>query len=202
MLIAIYFSGKASNYSLEKILRIKNRYNCVCFASLNVPCSEEFLKSLEISHERVLFQPIFAPNSLHNQKKTSKDVRVDNVYSMFYHNNKCMELIADYQKRTGILFDCVLKYRSDINNHEDLELEVPSSNTVFIPSGSDWCSGVNDQIAYGNFETMKKYSNVIHYIDKYVNQGIPIHPETLLSWHLMTFMIKIKRFKFVYELQR
>ena len=201
MQIAIFFSGKIVNVTKEKLLALKETYNPVCFASINIehstPYIDEFIELMGITPDRIQFERVISPDF--KSKTSSKDVNIDNVYGMFYHNKKCMDLIANYP----IKFDCVIKYRSDIDNFD--KLIIPSSlsgNTVYIPKGSDWCGGVNDQIAYGNPDSMLRYSSVVNNISKYLAQGINIHPETLLAWHLRMNLMNTSRFTFVYSILR
>lgn len=207
MQIAFFFSGKIANTVKEKLLSIKHTYNPVYFASINLDTStpeiDNFLEFMDITHNRVYFEQVRAPESIRNHKKSSKDVNVDNVYGMFYHNKKCFELIQQYQKKMNIRFDCIVKYRSDIDNEDDLVIpETLQSNTLYIPKGSDWFGGINDQIAYGDHSVMIKYSNLVDKIECYFDQGINLHPETLLAWHLKMNFINIYRIDFHYQIRR
>lgn len=207
MQIAIFFSGKVENITKKNLLDIKARYNPICFVSINLNHSSsdinDFLTIMDIPPDRAHFEQVQVPEFIYNYKKVSKDVNVNNVYGMFYHNKQCFELIKAYQEKTNTIFDCIIKYRSDIDNISEFLLEDSiKGNTIYIPKGSDWIGGINDQLAYGNFDTMMKYTNVIDHIKKYLSQGIKIHPETLLAWHLKMCFLNINRFKFVYNIFR
>ena len=223
--VAVFFGGKVANY--EHLTLFKTQHpNTICFASLNAersPYIDRFLTLLDIDKDRIHFEPIKAPDTIKTQRKASKDVNVDNVYSMFYHNKKCMELIQEYQNRKKIKFDCVIKYRSDIKADTLLPFLNPISNptssptsnltsnaspnpvspsVIYIPRTGDWCGGINDQIAYGSIHAMQKYTQLVDNIEKYLSQGISVHPETLLAWHLRMCMIQVIRFDFEYSLQK
>jgi hypothetical protein len=81
-----------------------------------------------------------------------------------------------------------------------IDLDFYEENTCFIPEGQDWRDGLNDQIAYGDFKTMKKYCGLIENIRILCESGVVFHPETLLSNHLQKEGVKIKRFIYNYRL--
>jgi len=59
---------------------------------------------------------------------------------------------------------------------------------------------MNDQIAFGNVETMKIYCNVYGSIYKYVvEEHAYFHPESLLRYHLNTCGIEIVQINLHYE---
>ena len=70
---ALYFSGKITNTVTRKLLLIKQKYNLVLFASINLnnstPYIDDFLEIMDITHNRVYFEHVLAPDSIRNHKK-------------------------------------------------------------------------------------------------------------------------------------
>lgn len=210
--IAIYYSGRVEhkkyNENKEKILKYSDKYDVVHFCSLNERGnSEEFIKNFredfDIGNDQYYIENTIVPDNIKNSN-VRKSGNLDNMYSMFYHNYKCIELIEKYQKKFNINFDVIIKYRADIKSNYDLEIEnnIPLiENTVYIPEKFDW-GGVNDQIAYGNYASMKKYSECylkFLEISKIVKR---FHPESILKAYLSDINIKIYRIKYEYHLNK
>jgi hypothetical protein len=77
-------------------------------------------------------------------------------------------------------------------------------NTIYIPSGYDYLDkAINDQVAYGNVDVMKKYnsifSNVISLLDN--KKSIP-HPESLTYAHICSNNLHIERVNIQYHIDR
>ena len=196
--IAIFFGGSANVITphVKQFLEYKNVIPFVSASfsqinNLNTPtlqCNIEDAPFPEYLHS----VPIYA----HTKPK--------NIYSMFYHNKKCMDLIENYEKNNNMKFDIVIKYRNDIDTSEVLNFDNPpvSDNTIYIPNNNDW-GGINDQIAYGSKVAMKKYCSLIDNYQKYIlEDNIINHPETILKHHLISNNLTVQRFVFSYFLNR
>jgi hypothetical protein len=120
--------------------------------------------------------------------------------SMFYNNKRNMDMIIDSQKQ----YDIIMKYRTEIIINQNC-FDIPDNlenDTIYVPDGYDW-GGINDQLAYGNQQSMVKYSSLYDKIERYCGQeGVHPHPETILSYHLKSEGLKIVRFCFPYNLFR
>lgn len=130
------------------------------------------------------------------------ETNVYNTHSMYYNRKKCFELVEAYQEENAFRYDIVVFFRADIVSQNAYDLIVPKDDsTIYIPSGYDWCGGLNDQIAHGTVAAMKIYAELYDEIPKYcLEQGCLFHPETLLKWHLDRNHMKIERFTFLYTL--
>lgn len=127
-----------------------------------------------------------------------------NCMTAFYANHKVYDLMA----KSGQQYDVVVRYRADIILKEPLLLQMPDVNTVYIPSCPNCqrpclCkdhTGINDQIAYGDMESMRKYCAAFPLLDTYLEEGTLLHPETLNLINLQKQGLCIKRFPLSYEL--
>jgi hypothetical protein len=75
-------------------------------------------------------------------------------------------------------------------------------NTIYIPLGYDFIdNAINDQVAYGNFEVMKKYNSInpVNLLEQ--NLSIP-HPESLTLANIKFHKLEIKRFPLQYRIER
>ena len=67
-------------------------------------------------------------------------------------------------------------------------------NTIYIPEGNDHVGGINDQIAYGTFDVMKKYNNILLNVKTLMDNNLSIfHPESLHSANIQYHKIIINR---------
>ena len=207
MKVAMYFSGRIQNEKHEinrEHLKKFNKYDITYFCSLNKKANDEifinkFCSEFNISEDRINVEEISVPEV---DSKITIEGNINNMYSMFYHNYKAMELIKNFQDKHNTTFDAVIKYRADIYSQDIINIENNIDNdTVFIPVGSDW-GGVNDQVAYGNFNSMYKYSSCFLKFHKYAEFYNVFHPETILKLHLIMNNLKENRFNYNYKLNK
>ena len=208
--IAIFLSGRISGYrnyiNLKNILKIKEKYTPIFFISLNSevedPIYTEIVrKILDVDDSRFRSFYTETPFEILGFSKMP-ETNFFNSYSQFKHNNECIKMIENHQVKNNFMFDTVVKYRMDAEPTTDkiIDLDFYEENTCFIPEGQDWRDGLNDQIAYGDFKTMKKYCGLIENIRILCESGVVFHPETLLANHLQKEGVKIKRFIYNYRL--
>lgn len=165
----------------------------------NQEYTQKFVNDLNITNDQINIEQTQEPQELYNYPK-QKETIYHNAYSMFYHNKRSFQLMEQYQIKHNIKFDVIIKFRGDLKSTQQFPIETPLNNlTVYIPKNFDW-SGINDQIAYGDFESMKIYSNCVDHILDYCKNNIIFHPETILKHHLNTNNLNIKRVKYEYNI--
>lgn len=207
MRIAMYFSGRINGYEncYKKLLEFKNANDVVFFCSLNYDALNEyhkaFMQELGISDSQLHYEAVSCPDWIHSFSSYGRNVQREYMYSHFYNNHKCFQLIEEYEKEHNIQFDCIVKYRADIESDTVFEVKsVLDDNTVYVPSEYDH-SGLNDQIAYGKRDVMRIYSSLINNIQQFcTNDDTPYHPETLVLKNMEYHSIRIERFPFEYTL--
>lgn len=207
--VAIYYSGRVEhnkyNINKEKLKEYEKKYNIIHFCSLNIDAnSEEFInnfcKDFNISKDRINIEKTIIPDKI-----LSSDIKIEgninNMYSMFYHNYKCIELINKYQEKYNYKFDIIMKYRSDIYSRNTIDFENIEKETIYIPRDADY-GGINDQIAYGDFDSMYLYSKCNINFLECGKQRCRFHPESVLLQHLQNEKLKIVRIDFNYNLNK
>lgn len=122
--------------------------------------------------------------------------------SMYYSLYKANELKTNYEIENNIIFDWVIRMRtdSDFKNYLDLNL---MSQDLNIPDGEDWTLspnfvgkdwspinpygkwefGTNDQFAIGRSHIMDIYCNIYHSLRK-IEKDTKYYPERILYQHL------------------
>lgn len=207
--IAIFLAGRIStkiNDSVNMFNQLKHKYpddKFFIFISINELVSDDkfnkdFCDKLDIPEECIQVVPTVESEDIINYKHK----RNNNLYSMFYHNSECMKLIQNYKNKYNIHFDVIIKYRADLTCNKPLNIIYDlEDNTLYIPCGADW-GGLNDQVAYGNENTMKIYCDCVSSIISLCKNGVKYHPETLLKRYIEKSSIKVERFKFEYRLNK
>lgn len=206
--IAIFLPGRITSSQFrsvsDNLLQFTKHYNVVFFVSVNKSANDDhynkkLFDKLDVNSGNVNIEVTKEPVELRNYSKKLES-SYENCYSMFYHNKRCYDLLDAYQKSSGIQFHAVVKYRGDISSPELMHIiDNPLDDTVYIPEGADW-GGVNDQVAYGTPESMRKYCNCVNKILEYCANGVIFHPETLLQHHLIQSHLRVQRFSYIYKL--
>ena len=182
--VAVLFCGRVRGYkaSLEWFRAFKKKYNADFYASVNASNDEyhrQFCMDMGIKRAR------FEPNGMSHTR------------SMYYNQGCAFDLMYGRQ------YDVVVYARADMVPAETLDLgpafNPESRGSVFIPSGCDYISGLNDQLAFGGCEEMSRYCSLYANIDTYASI-VGEHPETLLKHHLTRTGLTVHRFPFSYSL--
>lgn len=124
-----------------------------------------------------------------------------NVYSMFYKMKKCGESVA----KTNINYDVIIKTRCDLVYKEDIELQKPKENTIYVNERDGWgLDAIGDRFLYGNSDTMKiLYSVYDNAENLWLNKiSILSAPEHVLYTHLKENNLYIEKKPIWMELNR
>lgn len=175
---------KEHNNIVETNLSLLENYN---YEKLLIENYEECQKKFERIFNSLKFIPA---NSLDDEPRT--DV---GPISMHYSIHKANQLKKDYEKENNIIFDWVIRMRTDSDFRYDT-LDMSSlSQELNIPLGEDWSdSGINDQFAIGKSHTMDLYSNLYHNL--HYAQSTKYYPERMLYLHLKNMNINPNRIDF------
>ena len=183
------FSGtfRCFNPELFNKLVIQDK-NIELICSLNTPPCDG-----TIPPPLTYYNPYQLPESWTFVNKTEKWNNY-NTCSMFYHN------MMAFERASALQPDIIIKFRSDIRPASEFPYFECAPNTIYHPNCNIW-SGINDQVAVGDYESMRKYCDLYNHLEDYVKElKIPFHPETLLLFHLQKSGLTIKTFEFNYEL--
>lgn len=166
-------------------------------------------------HSRVI--DLYKPKkySLNSQKETlenvipqlklSDDVKIEGNMGhnilMFSSLKRCFDLVEpDY--------NIVIRCRFDLLLQDKINLPVIVNNIIenkydmFIPGTSFNMGGYNDQLAIGNYKSMKIYSDCISQVNFLANKIKRWHPESLLGEHLKSNDIIIEQDDYDYRITR
>jgi hypothetical protein len=165
--VAIFFVGRITGWqAVRSILKkFQETYNATFFVSLNTDTFTEsdilFCKYFGLGQDQIRAEITPMPE---------KFSIFMNMYSQYYHNDKCFQLIESYCTKYDTTFDIVVKSRADLNSTGPLHLEWPiHENRIYCPTHDAY--QVKDEINYGDFKTMKLYSLLVDTLEHHYNTG-------------------------------
>lgn len=132
----------------------------------------------------------FAPATDENDRIRTDVGPISMHYSIYQSN----ELKKQYEKEHNIVFDWVIRMRTDSDFRYDLHLDA-FTEELNIPSGEDWApDSINDQFAIGTSPTMDLYSSL--YENIHHTQSSKYYPETIFCSHLKNMNLVPSRINF------
>jgi len=103
-------------------------------------------------------------------------------------------LKKQYEKEHNIVFDWVIRMRTDSDFKYDLHLNTLTEE-LNIPEGEDWApDSINDQFAIGTSHAMELYSSL--YVNFQYTQSSKYYPETIFYSHLKNMNLFPSRIHF------
>ena len=176
----------------------------------------DFFLSSDNSDENLLqqFIELYKPISYINDKiEYSIDLtnypgkRVEtNIHNMICHfinKERVFSLLEEHTEKEKVNYDIVLSLRIDLVFKDIFLFTNTNNNTIYIPLGNDWAGGINDQIAYGNINVMRKYNNIFKYVIVLLDEFFSIpHPESLTLANITYHNLEISRFYLEYYIDR
>ena len=116
-----------------------------------------------------------------------------NMTCHFINKNRVFSLLEEHINKTNTQYDVVISLRNDLMFHNRFNFNNLLDNTIYIPEGNDAIvNGINDQVAYGKLDVMKKYNSINPVELLELKLTIP-HPESLTWANLQYHKIDIKR---------
>ena len=204
MRIAVLVYGRLNKCveHYENIVESIGKYNDIDFFCSSDNSSESLMN--DFIH---LYKPKLYNNStikyeydLGKYPGKREETNIHNMSCHFINKNRVFLLLEEYMNKGNIHYDCVVSLRIDLvflNNFIFNNLE---DNTIYIPYGHDY-DGINDQVAYGNIDVMKKYNSInpLDLLEK--NLSIP-HPESLNYANILFNKLQIERVNIRYNFDR
>jgi hypothetical protein len=125
----------------------------------------------------------------------------DNMTRHFINKNRVVSLLDEYINKENVHYDIVISLRIDVIFNNKFIFDDLEDNTIYIPLDNDFCGGINDQIAYGKLDVMRKY-NYINVIDLLEKKLTVAHPENLTLVNILYNNLSIKRVNLQYFLDK
>lgn len=133
----------------------------------------------------------FAPASDENDIIRTDVGPISMHYSIYQSN----QLKKQYEEDHNIVFDWVIRMRTDSEFKYDALNLNSLTEELNIPEGEDWASNsINDQFAIGTSSVMDRYSSL--YKNIHLTQSSKYYPETIFCLHLKNMNLVPSRIHF------
>ena len=101
---------------------------------------------------------------------------INGLLSMFYKIEQCNELKKQYEKEHNFTYDCVIRFRGDIELLDPIDFQNLDMNKLYVPLHGDY-GGINDQFAFSNSKNMDVYTSTFSNIETYLKSNMLLNPE-------------------------
>ena len=208
MKVAVFLTGRLSKHYVYTYRNILNTFkDCeIDFFVMHCCKDEELINKMKELYKPVLCQTTKIEDySFLNKIKNVKPPRpnIFNVVNMFNNRFTLFNVFEKYCQENNKNYGLVVSYRFDLHAKKSQFsmkkfYEQLQDNSILIPRKFDW-GGLNDQMAIGRIEIMKKYFSLFEKLPELLeNQAF--HAETLLKVHVNNEKIKVKRFWYNYKI--
>jgi len=134
-----------------------------------------------------------------------------NMICHFINKFRVFKLLEQYIEHTKVNYDIVLSTRIDLVFDSKFIFNKCEEKTLYIPPGYDYTTiydnklylSINDQIAYGDINSMRLYMNIIFNMIYFLDTKLSfLHPETLTYTNIICNNLNIIRFHLSYYIER
>ena len=130
------------------------------------------------------------------------ETNIHNMTCHFINKNRVFLLLEEYINKENVNYDCVVSLRVDCVFQNKFIFNNLEDNTIYIPHGNDSVDyGLNDKIAYGKLDVMKKHNSIDPFDLLEKNLSIP-HPESLNYANLHLHKLQIERVNILNDLDK
>lgn len=130
------------------------------------------------------------------------NTHIHNMTCHFINKKRVLNLLEEYILNEKIHYDVVLSLRVDVKFNSSFHFKNISENTIYVPRDYNY-EKMNDQIAYGTINTMKKYMNIILKCPYLLSNSMSVlHPESLTLANILYYKLNIHKFRLKYNLDK
>jgi len=129
---------------------------------------------------------------------------IHNIVRHYINKSRVLSLFDKYMTEHDIKYDVAVSLRIDCLFQNSFNFDNLLENTIYIPAGFDYVyNGINDQVAYGKVDVMKKYNSIFHNMFYLLDNKLSIlHSESLHYANIQFYKLQIQRPTINYNLDR
>jgi len=134
-------------------------------------------------------------------KNVTHNKAIYNVECHYINKKRVFTLLESYSSEASVSYDCVISTRIDLEFLTPFNLINPLDNTIYIPNQCDFVQyGINDQVAYGNMNTMSKYMNIYDTIFFLLDNNLTVpHSEKMTFSNIQYHNLNVVRVPISYN---
>ena len=157
----------------------------------------ELYKPISYNNDKIIYDSNLTKYESHEA------TNIDNMTRHFINKQRVFALVELHVKNASITYDIVISLRVDSVFHNNFNLTPVQKDTIYIPNNYDYLEGINNQMAYGSMDVMKKYMNIYKYIIDLLERKTTIaHPESLTLANIQFHKINIIRVNLSHVIDR
>ena len=201
--VLVYGRLKQSFNTYNNIINaIGSQYNIDFFVSSD-NADKVLLNTFINLYKPILYnnEPIKYDYDLSKYPGKRNETNCHNMTCHFINKNRVFLLLEQHIANNNISYDIVISLRLDLHFKSMFNFNEILDNTIYIPSGNDYANGINDQIAYGKVDVMKKY-NCMNPVDLLTKKLTIPHAENLNKANIIYNNLNIKRVFINYNIIR
>ena len=202
--VAVLIYGRLNKCNKDIIKSVGN-HNVDYFISSDNSTTNDLNKCIEIYNPLSYINDSITYKYNFDKYPNKRDeTNLDRMTRHFINKQRVFHLLEEYIKTSNKKYDVIVSIRTDLKINSKFNFNRIHSNMIYIPRGNDFIKyAINDQIAYGTYDVMKQYMNVINNCDNILKwrKSIP-HPESLTLANLELNNIKIVRFGLDYYIYK
>lgn len=182
--------------SYNNTIECLGKDNIIDFFASSDNSSQSQLDNFIELYKPILYnnEPIQYTGNLDNYPDKPCETNLHTMTCHFINKGRVFSLLEEHIKKENIKYDVVVSLRMDVIYQNKFDYGDLADNTIYIPAGNDHYVGINDQVAWGVIEVMKKYnsifSNIIHLLEQRLSAP---HPECLTRANLLYYNVNIQR---------
>jgi hypothetical protein len=127
------------------------------------------------------------------------------IMYMFRGRRLVSAIFEKYLQETSEKYDIVIFTRMDLYYSSKISTEKMhriAKDVLFIPSPEYDYRGINDQLAFGNINTIITYLKLYDYLFEILEDGVILNPEIILLTYLIFLQQKVERIPLSYVIIR
>jgi hypothetical protein len=203
MRIAVLLYGRINRYKelCPRFFSFFAYHSIDIFYSCDAAPDEEFQEFIQLyrpkswCNDKIVVQPLF------EKYNYPAHCPLDATFCQFTNKQRVFALFETYVNATNTKYDLIFSTRLDVyylhSLPEVLEIE---ENTIYVPNNHT-LPEINDHIAYGTFNSMKLYMNILANCDMILTFYMrSINTHLLAFYNIIFSRLKLKLFSLNYHI--
>lgn len=197
MKVAILFFGRIYCHEIffKNLTTVFGNHDYDFFLSTDPSLKEDVDSFINLYHPKKVTQDPLQLTNIYDDFPRQFCVNVHNLKCQYMNKLRVQALLDSYIQETSTQYDVIICSRLDLVFDQSIDLtSLNKQNTIYIPKGMDCMSiGLNEMIAIGNYEVIKKYTNIYNNVMILLLHGCPLQTESLTRANVNYYGLILER---------